>query len=139
MYPIGSGTHSTPKRGENPAAADALANQLEQMTTQELQQIMYALQLEMRDRQDASQGSAQDVSAVLQTLLKQGALRTNIPRLSAFSGEMAKEEVSFEQLSYEVQTLHKSYSNSALGGRVFSAPLEGLLLMQSTIWDLMSH
>ena len=75
---------------------------------------MSALQLEMRGRQDASLGSAQDVSAVLQTLLKEGALRTNIPKLSAFSGEMAKGQVSFEQWSYELQTLCKSYSDSAL-------------------------
>ena len=58
---------------EEGAAADVLANQLKQMTTQELQQIMSALQLKMRGRQDASLGSAQDVSAVLQTLLKEGA------------------------------------------------------------------
>ena len=81
------------KKGENSAATDALANQLKQMTTQELEQIMSALQLEMRGRQDASLGSAHEVSAVLQTLLKEGALRTNIPKLSAFSGEMAKGEV----------------------------------------------
>ena len=87
---VGSGTHPTPKRGENPVAADALANQLKEMTIQELQQIMSALQLEMRGRQDASLGSAQDVSALLQTLLKKEALRTNIPKLSAFSREMAK-------------------------------------------------
>ena len=37
LDPGSSGTHSTPKRGENPAAADVLANQLKQMTTQELQ------------------------------------------------------------------------------------------------------
>ena len=67
-----------------------MANQLKQMTTQKLQQIMSALQLEMRGRQDASMGSAHDVSAVLQTLLKKGPLWTNIPKLSAFSGEMAK-------------------------------------------------
>ena len=54
------------------------------------------------------------MSAVLPTLLKEGALRTNIPKLSAFSGEMAKGEVSFEQWSYELQTLHKSYSDSTL-------------------------
>ena len=72
LDPIGSETHSTPKKGENPAAADAMANQLNQMTTQELQQIMSALQLEMRGRQDASLVSAQDVSVVFQTLLKEG-------------------------------------------------------------------
>ena len=37
LDPGGSGTHSTPKRGENPPAADALANPLKQMTTHELQ------------------------------------------------------------------------------------------------------
>ena len=52
--------------------------------------------------------------AVLQTLLKEGALGTNIPKLSAFSGEMAKGEVSFEQWSYELQMLCKSYSHLAL-------------------------
>ena len=50
---------------------------------------------------------------MLQTLLKDGAFRTNIPKLSAFSGERAKGEVSFEQWSYEVQTLRKTYSDSA--------------------------
>ena len=56
LDPTGSGVHSTPKKRENPdpAAADVLANQLKQMTTQELQQIMSALQLEVRGRQDAS-------------------------------------------------------------------------------------
>ena len=42
------------------------------------------------------------------------ALRTNIPKLSAFSGEIAKGEVSFEQWSCELQTLRKTYSDSAL-------------------------
>ena len=54
------------------------------------------------------------MSSVLQTLLKEGTLRTNIPKLSAFSGEMAKGEVSFEQWSYELQTFRKSYSDLAL-------------------------
>ena len=54
---------------------------------------MSILQLEIRGRQDASLGSAQDVSAVLQTLLKEGALRTNIAKLSAFSGKWQKEGV----------------------------------------------
>ena len=57
LDPTGSGVHSTPKKEENPdPAAAVLANQLKQMTTQELQQIMSALQLEMRGRQDASPG-----------------------------------------------------------------------------------
>ena len=108
------GSTQLPKTQEDPAVADALSGQLKQMSAQELQQIMSALQQEMRSRQDASLGSAHEVSVVLQTLLKEGALRTNIPKLSAFSGEMAKGEVSFEQWSYELQTLGKSYSDSAL-------------------------
>ena len=138
LDPGGSGVYSTPKKGENPIAAYALANQLKQMTTQKLQNIMSAVQLEIRGRQDAFLGSGQDVSAVLQTLLKEGALRTNIPKLSVFSGEMAKGEVSFEQWSYELQTLHKSYSDSALMEGI-QCSLRGLLLIQSTIWDPMSH
>ena len=50
LDPGGSGTHSTPEKGENPAATDVLANQLKQMTTHELQQIKSAHQLEMRGR-----------------------------------------------------------------------------------------
>ena len=84
------------------------------MPTQELQQLLSSLQHEMRTRQDASMGSVHDVSSVLQTLLKEGALRTNVPKLSAFSGEAAKGEVSFDQWSYELQTLRKSYSDLAL-------------------------
>ena len=59
-------------------------------------------------------GCVHDMSSVLQTLLKEGALRTNILKLSAFSGDMAKGEVSFEQWSYELQTLRKSYSDLVL-------------------------
>ena len=84
------------------------------MPTQELQQLLSSLQQEMRTRQDASMGSAHDVSSVLQTLLKEGALRTYVPKLSAFSGEVAKGEVSFDQWSYELQTSRKSYSDLAL-------------------------
>ena len=68
----------------------------------------------MRSRQEVSISPAQEVSSILHTLLKDGALRTNIPKLSAFSGERAKGEVSFEQWSYELQTLRKTYSDSAL-------------------------
>ena len=68
----------------------------------------------MRTRQDASIGPVHEVSSILQTLLKDGAPRTNILKLSAFSGERAKGEVSFEQWSYELQTLRKTYIDSAL-------------------------
>ena len=60
------------------------------MPTQELKQLLTSLQQEMRTRQDASMGSVHGVSSVLQTLLKEGALRTNVPKLSAFSGEAGK-------------------------------------------------
>ena len=91
-----AGKHSTPKNGEEPVAA-ALAKQFKSLEIQELQQIMSALQQEMKSRQDASLGPAHDVSSILWTLLKEGALRPNIPRLSASSGERAKGDVSFEQ------------------------------------------
>ena len=35
-------------------------------------------------------GSVHEVPVVLQTLLKEGTLKTNIPKLFAFSGEIAK-------------------------------------------------
>ena len=54
------------------------------------------------------------MSSILQTLLKDVALKTNIPKLSVFSGKRVKGEVSFEQGSYELQTLRKTYSDSAL-------------------------
>ena len=79
----GPGKHSTPKRAEEPVAT-ALAKHLKSLETQELQQIMSAIQLEMKSRQDASMGPVHDVSSILQTLQKEGALRTNIPKLSAF-------------------------------------------------------
>ena len=113
LDPRGAGKHSTPKRGEEHVAT-ALTKQLKSLETQELQQIMSAVQQEMKSRQDASVGSAHDVFSLLQTLLKEGALMTNIPKLSAFSGERAKGEVSHEQWSYECQTLRKSYSDSAM-------------------------
>ena len=72
LDPRGPGKHSTPRKREDPAAADALSDQLNQMSTQELQQILCALQQEMRSRQDASLGSVHEVSAVLQKLLEGG-------------------------------------------------------------------
>ena len=116
MNPTGSGVHSTPKTGENPKAATAgvLANQLKQMTTQELQQIMSAPQLEMRGRQDASLGSAQDVSAVLQTLLKEGALRTYHQAICLYLGDGQKRcPLSSGAMSSKHST-SQSYSDSAL-------------------------
>ena len=114
LDPGDPGAHSTPRKKGGPAAPDALPHELKQMPTQELQQLLNSLQQEKKNQQDASLGSGPDVSSVLQMLLKEGALRTNIPKLSAFSGELAKGEVSFKQWSYELQTLRKSYSDLAL-------------------------
>ena len=105
--------HSIPKKKAEPIAT-VLAEQFKQLQSQDLHEILSAIQTEMRSRQDVSISPAHEVSSILQTLLKDGALRTNIPKLSAFSGEMAKGEVSFEQWSYELQTLRKAYSDSAL-------------------------
>ena len=88
----GAEKHSTAKRGEEPVST-ALAKQLKSLETQELQQIMSALQQDMKSRQDVSLGSAHGVSSILQTLLKERVLRTNIPKLSAFSGERVKGKV----------------------------------------------
>ena len=41
-------------------------------------------------------------------------MRTNIPKLSIFSGERVKGEASFEQWAYELQSLRRTYSESAL-------------------------
>ena len=101
-----------PKKAE--PIATVLAEQFKQLESQDLQQVLSATQTEMRNRQDVTISPAHEVSSVLQPLLKDGALRTNIPKLSAFSGERAKGELSFEQWSYELQTLRKTYSDSAL-------------------------
>ena len=104
---------STPKGKADPVAS-VLTEQMKQLGTQELQKVLSIVQAELRHRQDTSFSPVQEVSSILQTLLKDGALRTNIPKLSAFSGERVKGEVSFEQWSYELQTLRKTYSDSAL-------------------------
>ena len=105
--------HSTPKGKAEPVAS-VLTEQMKQLGTQELQKVLSIVQTELRQRQDTSFSPAQEVSSILQTLFKGGALRTNIPKLSTFSGERVKGEVSFEQWSYELQTLRKTYSDSAL-------------------------
>ena len=105
--------HSIPKRKAEPLTT-VLAEQFKQLESQELQKILSAIQTEMRSRQDVSISPAHEVFSILQTLLKDGALRTNMPKLSAFGGERDKGDVSFEQWSYELQTLRKTYSDSAL-------------------------
>ena len=105
---------NTQKKAES--IATVLAEQFKQLESQDLHQILSAIQTEMRSRPYVSISPAHEVSSILHTLLKDGALRTNIPKLFTFSGERAKGEVSFEQWSYELQTLRKTYSDSALRG-----------------------
>ena len=64
--------------------------------------------------ENASLSQAHEMSSILHSLITDGALRANIPKLSVFSGEMVKGEASFEQWSYELQTLRKTYSESSL-------------------------
>ena len=87
--------HSTPKGKAEPVAS-VLTEQMRHLGTQELQKVLSIVQTELRQRQDTSFSPAQEVSSILQTLFKDGALRTNIPKLSTFSGERVKGEVSFE-------------------------------------------
>ena len=54
------------------------------------------------------------MSSILHSFIKEGALRTNIPKLSVFNGERLKGEASFKQWSYELQSPRKTYSESAL-------------------------
>ena len=70
-----------------------------------MKQLMEALTREMdathvpRDipyKPDGLGSPPQDVSSILHSLIKEGASRTNIPKLSIFSGERVNGEVSFE-------------------------------------------
>ena len=61
---------------------------------------------------DGLESNPQDVSSILHSLIKEGAPRTNIPKLSIFSGERVKGEASFEQWLYELQSLRRTYSES---------------------------
>ena len=64
--------------------------------------------------ENASLTLAHEFLSILHSLIKEGALRTNIPKLSVFSGEMVKGEASFEQWSYKLKTIRKTSSESAL-------------------------
>ena len=83
--------HSTPKRKAEPLAS-VLTEQMKQLGSQELQKVLAAVQSKLRSRHDTTFSPVHEVSSILQTLLKDGALRTNIPKLSAFSGERVKGE-----------------------------------------------
>ena len=93
------------------------------LQTSEMKQIMTAISKEMDARHephgspskpDASGSQHQDVSSILHSLIKEGALKMNIPKLSVFSWERLKCGASFEQWSYELKSLRKTYSESAL-------------------------
>ena len=106
-------------KGEE-TVAPLLAEHIKFLQTDELKQILSAISQEMEARQvpnrspsklkKASLTQAHEVSSILHSLIKEGALRTNIPKLSVFSEEMVKGEASFEQWSYELQTLRQTYS-----------------------------
>ena len=89
---------STPKKGEDPDIPE-LVKHFKSLQTNELRQIMAALSREMDARHvprdippkpDGFGTTPQDVSSILHSLIKEGALRTNIPKLSIFSGERVK-------------------------------------------------
>ena len=122
MEAEGSPHFSTLKKGEEPVIPQ-LAEHIKLFQTSELKQILAAISQEMDARHvphrspskpDASGSQAHEVSSILHSLIKEGALRTNIPNLSVFSGEMMKGEASFVQWSYKLQNLRKTYSESAL-------------------------
>ena len=66
-------------RGKAEPVASVLTEQMKQLGSQELQKILSVIQSEPRSRQDTSFSPVHEVSSILQTLLKDGALRTNIP------------------------------------------------------------
>ena len=113
---------STPRKGEDPVIPE-LVKLFKSLQTSELKQLTAALTREMDARHvsrdipskpDGLGSTPQDVSSILHSLIKEGALKTNIPKLSIFSGERVKGEASFEQWSYELQSLRRTYSESAL-------------------------
>ena len=96
---------STPRKGEDPVIPE-LVKHFKSLQTNKLRQIMAALSREMDARHvprdsppkpDGFGSTPHDVSSILHSLINEGALRTNIPKLSVFSGERVKGEASFEQ------------------------------------------
>ena len=68
-------------KGKAEPVASVLTEQMKQLGTQELQKVLSVVQTELRHMQDTSFSPAQEVSSTLQTLIKDGALRTNIPKI----------------------------------------------------------
>ena len=107
MEAEGSPQFSTPKKGEKPVFPQ-LVECFKSLQTSELKQIFAAISKEMDARQephrspskpDASGSQAHEIFSILHSLIEEGALGTNIPKLSVFSGEMLKGEASIEQWS----------------------------------------
>ena len=74
LEPKGAGgpdTHSTPKK-KSESLATALSKEFKNLESQELQQILSAIQLENKSRQDTSVSPVHEVSSILQTLLREG-------------------------------------------------------------------
>ena len=92
----GSPPFSTPKKDEVPVIPQ-LVEHFKSLQTTELKHILATISQEMEARHvphrspskpDASGSQPHDVSSILHSLIKEGSLRTNIPKLSVFSGEM---------------------------------------------------
>ena len=87
----GSAHFSTPKKGEEPVAP-LLAEQIKSLQADGLKQIISTISQEMGARQvpnrspskpeNASLAQAHEVSSILHSSIRDGALRTNIPKLS---------------------------------------------------------
>ena len=96
----GSAHFSSPKKGEEPAAP-LLEEQIKSLQTEELKQVLSAISQEMEARQvpnrsppkpeNVSLTQAHEVSSILHSLIKEGAPRTNIPKLSVLVGEWLRE------------------------------------------------
>ena len=104
---------STPKKGDDPVIPK-LVKHFTSLQTTELKQIMAALTREMDARHvpqdspskpDGLGSHPQDVSSILQNVIKEGALRTNIPKPSIISGERVKGRP-------HLSNGHMSYSSS---------------------------
>ena len=106
-----------------PVAASLIEN-IQKVSTDNLKQIQSNISNEMKGRKVPLRsplkahryltGTCLWGIFIVHSLIKEEALRTNIQKLSTFSGELAKGEVSFQQWCYELQTPKKTYSDSAL-------------------------
>ena len=134
---------STPKKGEDPVIPE-LVKHFKSLQTNELRQIMAALSREMDARHvprdippkpDGFGTTPQDVSSILNSLFKEGALRTNIPKLSIFSGERVKGRPHLNNglMNY---SLSEGLIVSLPLGKGFKRSLGMLQHTQSAIWAL---